>query len=124
MACEMLIITVFGLEGVPRTIGIIQPTLLFLCCCFTHFSSFFSCRKFFGFRNGGRDRLIIYGAGTSGRQLANALTNNNEMSVVGFIDDDVRLHGKFNGLPIYDPTDLDKLVSIQKINTVLLAMPM
>ena len=75
-----------------------HPIISFLLLLHT-FQLVFSCRKVFRFRNGGRDRLIIYGAGTSGRQLANALTNNNEMSVVGFTDDDVRLHGQvLNGL--------------------------
>ena len=71
-----------------------------------------------------RPKIFIYGAGQTGRQLAAAMTNSNEMQVVGFLDDDDRLHGHIlNGLPIYDPSDLYSLVQVKKISAVLLAMP-
>jgi FlaA1/EpsC-like NDP-sugar epimerase len=37
--------------------------------------------------------VLIYGAGTTGRQLAAAMANSHEMQVAGFLDDDDRLHG-------------------------------
>ena len=49
----MLIITVFGLEGVPRTIGIIRPTLLFLFAAASHISvRFFLQKSFLDLGNG------------------------------------------------------------------------
>jgi FlaA1/EpsC-like NDP-sugar epimerase len=46
------------------------------------------------------------------------------MQVVGFLDDDDRLHGHvLNGQPIYNPADLANLVSTMNISDVLLAMP-
>ena len=57
-----------------------------------------------------RPKVLIYGAGTTGRQLAAAMANSHEMRVVGFLDDDDRLHGHvLNGKPIYNPADLDNL---------------
>jgi len=71
-----------------------------------------------------RPKVFIYGAGTAGRQLAAAMANNHEMQVVGFLDDDDRLHGQvLNGQPIYNPTDLDNLATTLNIRDVLLAMP-
>src|SRR5690606_6612860 len=65
-----------------------------------------------------------YGAGNAGRQLAAAMANSHEMRVVGFMDDDDRLHGHvLNGLPIYSPADLPSLVNSLHIATVLLAIP-
>jgi FlaA1/EpsC-like NDP-sugar epimerase len=62
--------------------------------------------------------------GQTGRQLAAAMTNSHAMKVVGFLDDDDRLHGHvLNGLPIYDPTDLTDLATTLNISDVLLAMP-
>jgi FlaA1/EpsC-like NDP-sugar epimerase len=71
-----------------------------------------------------RPKVLIYGAGTTGRQLAAAMANSHEMQVTGFLDDDDRLHGHMlNGQPIYNPADLDSLASTLNISDVLLAMP-
>ena len=70
------------------------------------------------------DRVLIYGAGSVGRQLAIALEHSADLRVVGFLDDDVSLHGHvLNGLPIYSPDDLQDLVPTVGINTVLLTIP-
>jgi FlaA1/EpsC-like NDP-sugar epimerase len=67
---------------------------------------------------------LIYGAGGNGRQLVAAMANSHEMEVIGFLDDDDRLQGHvLNGLPIYDPNDLEYLVSDLSISNVLLALP-
>jgi FlaA1/EpsC-like NDP-sugar epimerase len=44
--------------------------------------------------------------------------------VVGFLDDDHRLHGQvLNGLLIYNPNDLPEIISVSAITDVLLALP-
>ena len=69
-------------------------------------------------------KFLIYGAGESGRQLARAMSGNQEMQVVGFLDDDNSLHGHvLNGQTIYNPADLSKLAKSLNIKDVLLAMP-
>ena len=69
-------------------------------------------------------KVLIYGAGSVGRQLAVAMSHSHELQIVGFLDDDDRLHGHvLNGLPIYNPEDLPALVDSQAIRDVLLAMP-
>ncbi|WP_040551820.1 nucleoside-diphosphate sugar epimerase/dehydratase, partial [Rheinheimera nanhaiensis] len=42
--------------------------------------------------NGHKERVLIYGAGSSGRQLAQALINGEQYHPVGFVDDDTTLH--------------------------------
>jgi len=75
-------------------------------------------------RLGTLPKVLIYGAGSAGRQLANALANSYEMRVVGYLDDDDRLHGHvLNGLAIYSPQDLSGLVLSLGISDVLLALP-
>ena len=120
------IFTAVGVPDVPRTVGIIQPILLLL---FVGASRAFA-RLWLGdhyqaiIKRSERPKVLIYGAGQAGRQLAAAMANSPEMQVTGFLDDDERLHGHvLNGQPIYDPVDLASLVEAKKIVTVLLAMP-
>jgi len=120
------IFTAVGIAGVPRTLGIIQPILLLLFVG----ASRGLARLWFAkpsqslLKNVGRPKVLIYGAGAAGRQLAAAMINSTEMQVLGFLDDDDRLHSHLlNGLPIYNPTDLSVLVETQTISDVLLAMP-
>lgn len=120
------IFTAVGVNEVPRTVGIIQPILLLL---FVGASRAFA-RIWLGDRyrsilkEAARPKALIYGAGRSGRQLAAAMGNSHEMQVVGFLDDDDRLHGHvLNGLRIYNPGDLVSLESALNISDVLLAMP-
>jgi len=120
------IFTAMGVSGVPRTIGIIQPILLLL---FVGASRAFA-RVWLGdqyrsiLKQGARAKVLIYGAGSTGRQLVAAMANSHEMQVVGFLDDDDRLHGHvLNGQPIYNPVDLRQLVATLGISDVLLAMP-
>jgi FlaA1/EpsC-like NDP-sugar epimerase len=69
-------------------------------------------------------QVLIYGAGDAGRQLAAAMSNSNEMRMVGYLDDDDRLHGHvLNGLPIHNPENLPELLSEFPITDVLLALP-
>jgi FlaA1/EpsC-like NDP-sugar epimerase len=71
-----------------------------------------------------RPKVLVYGAGSSGRQLVAAMANSHEMQVVGFLDDDSRVHGRvLNGQRIYRPSELVNLVSTLHVTTVLLAIP-
>jgi FlaA1/EpsC-like NDP-sugar epimerase len=120
------IFTVLGVAGVPRTIGIIQPILLFLFVG----ASRALARAWLGdkyleiIKHISRPNVLIYGAGRTGRQLLAALATSHEMQVVGFLDDDSRLHGQLlNGQPVYSPVNLVDLVGALTISNVLLAMP-
>lgn len=120
------VFTAVGVDGVPRTVGIIQPILLLLFVG----ASRALARVWLGeeyqciLKRASRPKVLIYGAGTAGRQLAAAMAHSHEMQVVGFLDDDDRLHGHvLNGLPVYDPADLDNLATTCNISDVLLAMP-
>ncbi|MFJ3044317.1 polysaccharide biosynthesis protein [Herbaspirillum chlorophenolicum] len=120
------VFTAIGISEVPRTVGIIQPILLLLFVG----ASRALARIWLGdqyqaiLRYSSRPKVLIYGAGQAGRQLAAAMANSHEMQVVGILDDDDRLHGHvLNGLPIYNPGDLPNLVSTLNVSDVLLALP-
>jgi len=122
----LTIVMAVGLDGTPRTIGVIQPLLLF----FGVAGSRLLARLWLGgvyreqWQKDSQPRSVIYGAGTAGNQLAAALRNGNEMRVVGFLDDEERLHGHvLNGLRIFAPDDLPDLITSKKVTHILLAMP-
>ncbi|MCW8905869.1 MAG: polysaccharide biosynthesis protein [Sedimenticola sp.] len=120
------IFTAIGVPGVPRTVGLIQPLLLLLVVG----GSRALVRYWLGglyrsqLRLASLPKALIYGAGNAGRQLASAMSNSLDMRVLGFIDDDDRLHGHvLNGLPIYGMDDLPSLIETRGVTDVLLALP-
>ena len=120
------VFTAIGVQDVPRTVGIIQPILLLLFVG----ASRALARIWLGdkyqniLKHASRPKVLIYGAGRTGRQLVAAMANSHEMQVIGFLDDDDRLYGHvLNGQPIYNPADLDHLATTLNISDVLLAMP-
>ncbi len=120
------IFTVVGIQGIPRTVGLIQPLLFF----FTVAGSRLFARYWLGgqfqtqARLKARPKAVIYGAGIAGRQLASAMAHSYDLKVVGFLDDDDRLQGHMlNNLPIYSPNHLPKLMKIKGVTDVLLAIP-
>lgn len=118
--------TAISLSGVPRTVGLIQPILLL----FVVGASRVLVRLWLGghyeniLRHAARPKVLIYGAGAMGRELAVAMSNSPEMQVIGFLDDDVRLRGSLlNGLPVHSPEDIEILIEKRGVAHVLLAMP-
>ena len=108
-----VILIVIGLESVPRTIGLIQPILLLLLVGLSRAIA----NVWLGgaylkiLKQNNLPKVLIYGAGSAGRQLAAAMANSHEMKVVGFLDDDKNLQGNIiNGLPAYKPENLSKLI--------------
>ena len=120
------IFAAIGVTGVPRTVGLIQPLLLLVFVG----ASRALARVWLGglyqsqLQRAALPQALIYGAGNAGRQLAAAMANSHEMRVVGFLDDDDRLHGHvLNGLPIHSPGDLADLQHELRVTDVLLAFP-
>ena len=70
------------------------------------------------------EKVIIYGAGESGRQLLTALHQGDQYRVVVFVDDDSKLHHSvINGLQVAHPRELEQLVAQHDITQILLAIP-
>ena len=69
-------------------------------------------------------RVVIYGAGSAGIQLASALRVSQEMQPVAFIDKNPTLQGTYlGGIKVFHPDMLEKLSRKGKVDEVLLAMP-
>jgi FlaA1/EpsC-like NDP-sugar epimerase len=70
------------------------------------------------------EKVIIYGAGQSGRQLLHALQHAEQYHPVVFVDDDRHLqHSVINGLQVARPEDIEQLIVQHDITQVLLAIP-
>lgn len=120
-----LIFTLVGIDGVPRTIGFIQPILLFILVALSRVMI-----RVLAQGNDGQGpayrapQVLIYGAGSAGRQLASALKASREMRLVGFVDDDPKLwRSTMNGVPIFSPDALETLVAKNDVTDILLALP-
>lgn len=75
-------------------------------------------------KNKHKEKVIIYGAGSAGRQLAQSLLHGDEYYPVAFIDDDVRIHKRvIQGITVYRRNDLSRLIEDSTISRLLLAMP-
>jgi len=119
-----LLLVIFGYYWdlfIPRTIPIIYGTyLVFLCG-----GARLLVRLMVSQHNSRQKiRVIIYGAGDSGRQLLNLLRQGNEFHPVAFIDDEKRLFKTVvNGLTVFNRKNLSSLISKMDVSKVLLAMP-
>ena len=120
------VFTLVGVTGVPRTIGLLQPVVLFLLVALSRFVARFWLGGMYieRLRQGNKPRALIYGAGDAGRELAAALSHSHVTNVVGFLDDDPKLHGSYiRGLPVYNPSDIAKITSKKRVAEVMLALP-
>ncbi len=69
-------------------------------------------------------RVIIYGAGNTGTQLAAALRSRGAIRPIAFVDDNPTLHGMIiGGLKVHPAERLERLVRERDVTRVLLAMP-
>jgi FlaA1/EpsC-like NDP-sugar epimerase len=113
-----------GIWGIPRTLSVIQPILLFVAMSA---SRLFARYWLFGtnaLRRSPPQRVMIYGAGAAGRQLAGAIAHRPDMAVVGFFDDNAALFGSvLNGCRIYSPADMAAALERLGAGEILLALP-
>jgi FlaA1/EpsC-like NDP-sugar epimerase len=115
-----------GWPGVPRSVGVLQPLVLFLLLA----GSRIVAREWFvktpRSKRAARDlsRLLIYGAGSAGVQLADAIATSREFELLGFIDDNHKLHGlSVNGALVFAPGDLPRLAAPGGATDLVLALP-
>jgi len=114
-----LVIFMIAIEGVPRSVIIINWLLLIII---------FSCSRFIArwllSEVSTKNNVLIYGAGAAGRELSIALSHSREYKPIAFIDDDSEFQRHFvNGLKVYSPGDLKELIFKNNIKEVLLAIP-
>lgn len=120
-----LVFTFIGVPGVPKSMGLLQPVIFALGVIALRLF----VRHWLGNHGTNRKRIdlprvLVYGAGSAGRQLAMGLGQSHQVQVVGYLDDDDRLHGHaLNGLTIFDPAQLNAVAAEHRITQIYLALP-
>jgi FlaA1/EpsC-like NDP-sugar epimerase len=120
-------VSIYGIKGMPLALGTAQPALFF--------SFFLGSRFLIALLLGSygvvsslepykRKVALIHGASDAGRQLAIALLNSKEFTVVGFIDDDLSLQGAIiQSVKVFPTSKIEILIEQMEVTHVLLAIP-
>lgn len=121
-----ILFAVVGIDGVPRTIGLIQPVIFFILVGFLRVSARYLMIDILG-RNrfvGEVKNVLIYGAGSAGQQLAASMRSEPAMRLCGYVDDDRRLNGqRLDGDKVFWSGQLPQLIQEKRITDILLALP-
>ncbi|PSW25658.1 nucleoside-diphosphate sugar epimerase [Photobacterium phosphoreum] len=108
---------------VPRTVPIIYA----LCLVLFAGGSRMIMRNYISNRNvfkAYRKNVIIYGAGSTGRQLCFTLRSNQEYKVVAFVDKDPTLFNtNIMGVRVYNSDDIIMVIDKKNVTKILLALP-
>lgn len=118
--------TIVAIPGVPRTIGILVPILFFLGLMISRIMVRYIISDLLGQRafGGETKRVLIYGAGNAGQQLALSTRHYPGMYLLGFVDDDKRLRGqRLDGSPVFHSSELAMQVQRLGVTDILLAVP-
>ncbi|KHT43165.1 polysaccharide biosynthesis protein [Vibrio sinaloensis] len=107
--------------SIPRSVPIIYGAFLCLLCG----GARMIIRSLVAQANNkSKKKVLIYGAGSAGRQLALALRSSESHHVVGFIDQDKTIVGTMiMGLNVYDALITENIVEKYNVGQVLLAIP-
>ena len=111
-------------QGVPRTLGVLQPLVFFLLVGASRAFARFWLAGVGSARQKTGGRMLIYGAGTAGVQTASAMGFADQFVLLGFIDDDPGKVGRsVNGVPVVAPASVPELVASRDVSDILLALP-
>lgn len=112
-----------GIVGVPRSI----PVLYWAIGVVVVAGSRFAAKRFLVDPNATgplKTKVLVYGAGDAGVQLANALQAHGGRRVSGFIDDNPTIQGHdVAGITVHPPEQIGRLIANQGIKEVILSLP-
>ncbi|WP_234180075.1 polysaccharide biosynthesis protein [Sphingopyxis sp. NFH-91] len=130
IACGLLtlplvaILVTFRIHDVPRTLGVLHPIIFLLLLASSRIFVRFALLDLLKVVDVDARRVLVYGAGRAGQQLALSLRHEPKVHLVGFIDDDLRLDGqRLDGTPVFGSTRLERLLDDTHVDEVLLAIP-
>ena len=112
-------------DGIPRTVILINWSIVVMSVG----GSRFFARWLLSKENitnplSQKRNVLIYGAGSAGRELCTALYQSSEYKPVAFVDNSVELYRQsINGLEVFNEDDIEDLIQKHNIKEVLLAMP-
>jgi FlaA1/EpsC-like NDP-sugar epimerase len=129
-ACAMLTIpllivfVIFRWPVVPRTLAILHPIIFLMLLASSRITIRFILLDLLNVVSTKARRVLVYGAGRAGQQLALSLRHESQVYLVGFIDDDLRLDGqRLDGIPVFGSNRLESVLGDTDVDEVLLAIP-
>ena len=113
-----------AVEGMPRSVVFINWLFAFVFICGLRVASRWFLSRANTNNNLKSKNVVIYGAGSAGRQLSIALAQSSEYKPVAFVDDesDIQKHS-IDGIEIISPVNLESLINRKSVTEVLLAIP-
>ena len=113
-----------AVEGIPRSVILINWALTLLVIGGSRLSARWLFSEAQSDSESQRRNVVIYGAGSAGRQLSTALMQSNEYSPVAFLDDESKIQRQFiNGVEVFSLNSLSRLIDDKNVIEVLLAIP-
>ncbi|MBB3034387.1 polysaccharide biosynthesis protein [Alteriqipengyuania lutimaris] len=120
---SVIIIGFYAPPGVPRTVGAIFPLVFFLLVTLSRVVARYILIDLLGERSELR-RVIVFGAGDEGRQLAASIRRERAYKLVGLLDDDPGLAAsRLDGIPIFGTDMLQEVIDRLGVDIVFLAEP-
>jgi FlaA1/EpsC-like NDP-sugar epimerase len=117
----LVLIAFFSSTSMPRTMPLIYCTIILLTVGGARLVIRALVTRFAGIN---KRPVVIYGAGSAGRQLATGIATGAEFYVSAFLDDDKSKHGSIiQGVPVISLTELKPLIDADKATKILLALP-
>jgi FlaA1/EpsC-like NDP-sugar epimerase len=113
-----------AIEDLPRSVILINWLFVFVFITGLRMGSRWLISNSLRLKNLNSKNVVIYGAGSAGRELSIAFKHINDYNHVAFVDDeiDIQKHS-IGGIKVISPADLKVLIVKNKIDEVLLAMP-
>ncbi|MBA3940220.1 MAG: capsule biosynthesis protein CapD [Sphingopyxis sp.] len=120
----IVIFVVFRIPDVPRTLCVLHPIIFLLLLAASRICVRFALLDLLKVVDVNARRVLVYGAGRAGQQLALSLRHEPKVHLVGFVDDDLRLNGqRLDGVPVFGSDRLSRLLEDTDVDEVLLAIP-
>ena len=130
IACALLTLplaiacVLFQIPDVPRTLSVLHPIIFLLLLAASRIFVRFVLLDLLKTVDANARRVLVYGAGRAGQQLALSLRHEPQVHLTCFVDDDQRLDGqRLDGVPVYGSNRLPHLLRDKTIDEVLLAIP-
>ncbi len=114
-----------AIDGIPRTVILINWSIVLMSVG----GSRFFARWVLSQENitnplSQKRNVLIYGAGSAGRELCTALYQSSEYNPAAYVDNSVELYRQsINGLEVFNEDDIEDLIQKHNIKEVLIALP-
>ena len=120
-----VVLLALRVQGIPRTLAVLHPLVFMLALAGTRLGlSALLVRALYSRPLRQRPkRVLIYGAGSAGQQLANSVRQDPQINVIGLVDENPALSNRsIEGKPIWHTDDLERILALEDVDEVFLAL--